>query len=312
VIWLNGGLTELQQQIASVELDILFYSAIGMDPKTYFLAFARLAPVQCVTWGHPVTTGIPNVDAYLSADSLEPTGAEAHYSEKLIRLGRLPTWYERPNVPEQALGRAGFGLPEDATLYVCPQSLFKLHPDFDDAVTEILRRDPRGLMVLIEGMSKNWGRLLVERLSRLLPDATDRVILLPRMSEDRFFDLVRVADIVLDPFHFGGGNTTYEAFAVGMPIVTWPGQFMRGRVTLGAYRQMGIDGPVATSPDEYVRLAVELANDRDARDRLGAQIRAASHQLFEDDLAIAEIETYLERALERARSTDREPARLGH
>ncbi len=40
-------------------LDILFYPDLGMTPLTYFLAFARLAPVQCVSWGHPVTTGIP-------------------------------------------------------------------------------------------------------------------------------------------------------------------------------------------------------------------------------------------------------------
>src|SRR5262249_14420081 len=52
-IWLTGDLTQHQQQIAAAELDALFYADIGMDAKTYFLAFARLAPVQCVTWGHP-------------------------------------------------------------------------------------------------------------------------------------------------------------------------------------------------------------------------------------------------------------------
>src|SRR5207249_4355624 len=105
--------------------DLLFYADIGMDAISYFLAYARLAPVQCVTWGHPVTTGIPNVDAFLSADVLEPPGAEAHYSERLVRLGRLPTWYECPIVPAEPAGRAALGLPADATLYVCPQSLFK-------------------------------------------------------------------------------------------------------------------------------------------------------------------------------------------
>src|SRR5215204_5161777 len=132
------------------------------------------------------------------------------------------------------------------------------------------------------------------------------------MSEERFFDLVRAADILLDPFHFGGGNTTYEAFAVGTPIVTWPGPFMRGRVTLGAYRQMGIDDPIAATTEEYVRLAVELANDRGARDRLGAQIRAASGVLFEDDRAIVEIEAYLERAVAEACSVAPEGAAVGH
>ena len=78
------------EQVAATELDVLFYADIGMDPTTYFLAFSRLAPVQCVTWGHPVTTGIPNIDDYLSSDVFEAPGAEAHYTERLIRLPRRP------------------------------------------------------------------------------------------------------------------------------------------------------------------------------------------------------------------------------
>jgi predicted O-linked N-acetylglucosamine transferase (SPINDLY family) len=72
---------------------------------------------------------------------------------------------------------------------------------------------------------------------------------------------------------------------------------MRGRVTVGAYRQMGIDGAVATTPAEYVQLAVGIANDRARRARLSEQILAASGALYEDDAAIREIEAYLERAI---------------
>ena len=306
---LEVDLAHQREQIAARELDVLFYPDIGMETATYILGLSRLAPVQCVTWGHPVTTGIPNVDAFLSADVLEPPGAEEHYSERLIRLGRLPTWYERPIVPAEIPDRPALGLPEDATLYVCPQSLFKLHPDFDAAIAGILRRDPRGRLVLIEGASENWGRLVRERLGALAPDVMDRVLMLPHLPEDRFFGLLRAADVLLDPFHFGGGNTTYEAFAVGTPIVTWPGALMRGRVTVGAYRQMGVDGPIASSAEEYVEIAVALANDRAWRTRLGEQIQAAAGCLYEDDAAIDEIEAYLERAVADAAAR---PASAGH
>jgi predicted O-linked N-acetylglucosamine transferase (SPINDLY family) len=198
------------------------------------------------------------------------------------------------------------GLPEDAIRYVCPQSLFKLHPDFDEAVGEILRRDPRGRLVLIEGNSQNWARPVKERLAAALPDGLDRVVMLPRMSEGRFFDLLRAADVVLDPFHFGGGNTTYETFAVGAPIVTLPGAFMRGRIVLGAYRQMGIDGPIAATPEEYVELAVGLANDRAWQARLSEEIRAAHPALYEDDGAVQALEAYFERAVAEAAADRRE------
>ena len=63
----------------------MFYADLGMDIRTYFLAFARLAPVQCVTWGHPDTTGIPNMDYFISSDLIEADGAEKHYSETLYK-----------------------------------------------------------------------------------------------------------------------------------------------------------------------------------------------------------------------------------
>ena len=68
VVILPKKLKPARQEIADHSLDILFYLDIGMDPLTYFLAFSRLAPVQCVTWGHPVTTGIPNMDYFISSD----------------------------------------------------------------------------------------------------------------------------------------------------------------------------------------------------------------------------------------------------
>ena len=73
-------------QIAALELDILFYQDIGMEPFSYLLALARLAPVQCVSYGHPDTTGIPNMDYYVSNDLYEPPGAAEHYSERLVEL----------------------------------------------------------------------------------------------------------------------------------------------------------------------------------------------------------------------------------
>jgi hypothetical protein len=57
-----------------------------MDPATCALAALRLAPLQIAGWGHPVTTGLPTMDLFVSGELLEGQGAERHYREKLIRL----------------------------------------------------------------------------------------------------------------------------------------------------------------------------------------------------------------------------------
>ncbi|MEW5944437.1 MAG: hypothetical protein AB1710_11420, partial [Pseudomonadota bacterium] len=98
-------------------------------------------------------------------------------------------------------------------------------------------------------------------------------------------------------FHFGGGNTAYEALAVGAPIVTWPGAYMRGRVTYACYRKMGVMNCVADSPDQYAELAVRLGCDRSFREEIRAKILASNSALYEDAGALRELEKFFVDAL---------------
>src|SRR5208283_4608013 len=117
---LSPGLETAREQIAECELDLLFYADIGMDPFTYFLAFSRLAPVQCVTWGHPDTTGIPGLDYFISCEDFEPEGSETQYSESLVRIKNVPNYFYRPAAVELTGSREirkRVGLPGDDRLY---------------------------------------------------------------------------------------------------------------------------------------------------------------------------------------------------
>lgn len=297
-----------RQMIATLELDALFYPDIGMDPLTYFLAFARLAPVQAVSWGHPVTTGIPNVDYFLSSRLIEPENAQDHYSEKLVEFEHLPSHYYRPKV-EAGPSRAELGLPTDASLYICPQSLFKFHPDFDHVLGELLRRDPKGQLVLISGASRHWDSLLQARFTKAFPDVVDRVGFMHRLPNAWFINMLDMADAVLDPPFFGGGNTSYESFSVGAPIVTWPGPFMRGRVTLGCYQSMGFTELIAQSTEEYISLAIRLAHDSEFHRYCKNEILRRSDALYENSASVKEIENFFRNAV--ATATETTPRKLG-
>lgn len=290
---LEAGLQPPREQVAGHRPDVLVYPDIGMDYVTYFLAFARLAPVQCVTWGHPVTTGIPSIDYFLSCDSAEPPGAAAHYSERLVRLGGLPFSYARPAAPDPAKTRADFGLAEDATLYFLAQNLFKVHPDMDAALRRILERDPDGRLVLLEGHYPEWGRRLRARFARSLYGAQDRVVFLPRQTHDDYMRLLALADVCLDSFPFGGGNTTYQALAMGTPVVTLPGDFLRGRLSLAIYCHLRVLECAATTVEDYADVAVRLGTDGAWRDRVAKQIGMNLHRIFDDPVFLEEAERFL-------------------
>lgn len=301
----RGFIPETNQALARkiiehAELDVAFYTDIGMDITTYFLAFHRLAPVQCVTFGHPVTTGIPNMDYFISSVDMEPDDADDHYTEQLVCLNHIPTFYAKPDNTGK-YSRADFGFTDEDNLYICPQSLFKMHPEYDFIFKGILENDPKGKIALLDGATKIWQEQLMERLTQTVgPDILDRLVFLPRMPREKLIGLMAAADVMLDPIHFGGGNTSLEAFAVGTPIVTWPGGYMRSRVTSAALKAMGVEGLIVPTHQAYIDKAVELATNPVERQRVSQQILERCDVLFENNDAVRELEVFFKLAVEEA------------
>ena len=291
---LDRHLARAREQIAALELDILFYQDVGLEPTSYFLAFARLAHVQCVSFGHPNTTGIPNMDYFVSNDLYETQDAQHHYSERLFLLKDLPTlaYYEKPTRTARSVDRASLGLPENATLYVCPQALFKIHPEFDRMIGGILRSDPRGMLVLISGNFEHWTHLLRARFEQTIPHMASRIVFLPTMNRSVFLELLATSDVILDTLYFNGMNSSLECFAVGAPVVTLPTRFQRGRHTQAMYRKMGIVDNIARTQEEYVDIAVRLGTDRDYASSMRSRILARCDVLFENKEVIEEFERF--------------------
>lgn len=292
VVTLPDNLAAARQRIAELELDALHYTDIGMSRLLYFLAFARLAPVQTTTWGHPDTSGLGTIDYFLSAEPLEPGGAEAHYSETLVRLPRLNVCYQRPAAPAHG-DRARFGLPDGAHLYVCAQTLFKLHPDDDDLFARLLREDPAGLLVFISGRDAHWNERLITRIGRAHAGVVERIRFLPAMGHGDFMTLLATADVLLDARYFSGGNTSYEAFALATPVAAWDdAPFMRGRLTRAMYHAMALPQFCAAGDDAFVALAQSLAADPAARRAASAAIAGQAGALFDDAAAVRVLEGF--------------------
>ncbi|HEY6720435.1 MAG TPA: hypothetical protein VI363_02255, partial [Burkholderiales bacterium] len=282
-------LGRVREAIESSALDVLFFTDLGIDPLTYFLAFWRLAPIQLVTWGHPVTTGIDTIDYFVSADTLEAQGSETQYTERLIRLpGYYQPRYLRPMLDGPRKSREELGLPAGKHLYSCLQNLFKLHPEFDAAIQAILECDPEAEIMLLEFVRAGSMEQLRRRFERTLGALASRIRFVPRSAHRDFLQYVAAADVALDPFHFGGGNSSCEALSLGIPVVTLPAFQLRGRFTLGLYQEIDLDCCVANSAEEYVEIALKLGQDAEYRKSVSERISARCARLFDrPDAALA-------------------------
>lgn len=284
------------KRILADELDVLIYPELGMDAHSFLLAALRLAPVQCMAWGHPVTSGLPSIDYFLSCRDAEPPDAAAHYREKLVLLDGLGVSYPRPRIPALKQ-RKDFKLPEDKTLYLCPQSLFKLHPDFDPLLAGVLLQDADGVLVLFEADNPALTHHFIDRLSKAFThlglDPQKRIIVLPYLRHPDYLALNRLCDVMLDPYHWSGGNTALDALASGLPLVTFEGRFMRGRQSAAMLRQLGLECLIARDADDYLRIVDSVVHDGDFRDQVRSTLRERADTLFNQAKAIESLQRFL-------------------
>ena len=283
------------KQIISDKLHILVFTDIGMSPQITQMSGLRLAPAQCTAWGHPITSGSPTIDYYLSSDLMEPEKAQEHYSETLIRLPNLGFSYEKPELPEKIKTRLDYGLREDAILYLCCQSLFKYLPHYDWIFAEIARHVPQSQFAFL-----SYNNSVNEKLKKRLQRAFEQVnlnseeycIILPHQSWVAYLNLNLVADIFLDTLQWSGGNSTLEAIACNLPVVTFPGEFMRGRHSYAILKMLGVTETIAKNEQEYIEIAVKLALDTEWRKSLIQKISESHDNVFNDKVCVAGLDNF--------------------
>jgi uncharacterized protein (TIGR03032 family) len=287
-VLLPRDLKQAIQKLRDLKLDVLLFADVGMDSLTSTLAFSKFAPVQAVTWGHPDTTGSSSMDFFVTSRDLEVDDSADFYVEERLIMPTLGSLYDRPERNKIPKTRSQLGLPEDGRLYLCPQTLFKFHPEFDEAIVAIFDRDPEAYLILLKGQVSEWTHRLSRRWRRSFPKKLDRVRFLPAVGREDFLDLLAASDVVLDPYHFGGGNSTMECIAVGAPCVTRPGRFLRSRISMALHRQIGVNELIVHSNESYADLAVRIARDSDYRRSLHGRLLSGAESLYDNDTAVAD------------------------
>ena len=295
----NTDVDKLINQISQDNLDVLIYLDIGMEPKIQILSSLRLAPIQCNTWGHPVTSGFKNIDYYFSSDLMESHNSQKNYSEKLIMLPGLGINYNFPDLSN--IKRHDILNKPDTTIFFNLQSLFKLLPQDDHIYLDILKKYPKSYFWFIHGVENSVTSIFKERISKLFEkegyDFEKYSYFHPKCSQEEFFGLVEASDIILDTFNWSGGNTSLEAISLNKPIVTCPSKFMRGRHTYSILKILGIEETIASSKKKYTEIAVKLASDITFRNSIVNKIKKHKNILFNDQKPVRSLEDVIRNKL---------------
>jgi protein O-GlcNAc transferase len=289
-------------QIISDRLHVLVFLDIGMQPQMTQIAGLRLAPIQCTTWGHPITSGLPTIDYFLSSALMEPENAQKHYSEQLVCLPNIGISYAKPIIPGLTKKRSYFQLRDDAVVYLSCQSLYKYLPQYDCIFAEIARQVPQAQFVFLSNPSLHITEKFQQRLQRAFAKyglkSENYCVILERLDQISYWHLNLVSDIFLDTFNWSGGNTALEAIACNLPIVTCPGELMRGRHSYGVLKMLGVTDTIAIDEAEYIEIAVKLGLDPEWRNSIVNQMIDRHSYVYDDKTCVEALEAFYQRVVQ--------------
>lgn len=292
------GLHAWINTIRDDQLDILLYPEIGMDPMCCKLACLRLAPVQVNSWGHPVTSGLPTIDYYLSSELMEPPDAEKEYTEKLIRLPHLSINYDPPKrtiLPE--ITRETISARKDAVLFWCCQVIYKYLPQYDWVYAEIASRVPHAQFVFITIQTESEAtQIFKKRMKKAFEakglDPDLKLVFLAGLNADQFSTTASLCDVGLDSIGWSGCNSTLETLAQGVPVITRPGKSMREKHSEAILKMIDVPELITTDIESYIERAVLLGCDKEKRRQLSERILKNINKAYHDTECVKALERH--------------------
>ena len=294
-----GGIDSLEDAVKQVSkhgLDVIIFPEIGMHQLTTQLANLRLAPIQIATWGHPETSGLSNIDYYISAELLEGENSSGHYSEDLIKLPNLGVYCYSYSGSVNEPNLASLGIDENRPILVCPGSPFKYQPKYDDLFVQIVKKIPECQLVFFE-FSKFTTGTLIGRLKIVFDKAglnsSNHLKVLPLLDTKNFRGLLNKADVYLDTIGFSGFNTALQALEQNLPIVTIEGKFMRGRLASGILKRIGLNSLIANTIEQYAEIVQKLVFNSDFNFQTREHIAKNKASLFMDKSPIIAFQEFI-------------------
>lgn len=269
--------TQVAGMIREDAIDILVDLA-GHTSNNRLMTFARKpAPVQVTYLGYPNTTGLSTIDYCMTDTVADPAGAGNYYTEELAYLRNGFSCYQPPDnapavtpLPARDNGVITFG---------SLNMLGKIDEEVIRVWCNILREHPASRMLIFRDELR--GKVKDQYFRAFVAQGIDgnRVELVNQSASGKsHMDVYENIDIALDTFPWNGHTTSCEAMWMGIPVITLYGKSHAGRLCASVLDQVGLSQLIAKTPDDYVRIAVDLAGDIGKLETLRGNLRETMDQ----------------------------------
>ncbi|MEQ1824403.1 MAG: tetratricopeptide repeat protein [Pirellula sp.] len=266
----GNSLDEIARIIRNDGIDILVDTTMHMNRSKLGVFAMKPAPVQMCWLAYPGTTGLTTIDYRITDPHLDPPGLfDQYYSEESVRLPDTFWCYD-----PLTSGPHVNGLPAKTNGYItfgCLNNFCKVNVPVLKLWARVLHAVEASRLVILanEGAHRDrtLRRLEAEGITR------DRVDFVCHQPREKYLECYHRIDICLDTFPYNGHTTSLDSFWMGVPVVTLVGNTVVGRAGLSQLMNLDLPELIAKTPDDYMRIASELAEDLPRLERLRASLR---------------------------------------
>ncbi len=246
------------EAILAREPDIVFHLGVGLTVTAIALASLRLAPIQCVSYGHTATTMSPTIDYMVLPEDFVTTPTP--YSETLLLLPWAAFPYTPRIVNESVKPKTALPAKGETLRIAVPASVMKINSFLLAALAQIAAAADRPVEFHFFPLgARGIAYFYLEReIKRQLANAVVHM----EAPHDLYMERLSACAFFLCPFPYGNMNSIIDCLSLGLPGVCLDGPEAHAHADVAFFKRLGLpDELAAGSVEAYVAAAAKLVND---------------------------------------------------
>ena len=252
----------------------IYYPDIGMTAPSIMLSNVRIAPLQLIGTGHPVSTWGSQIDWFVGGqltDRLD--NPEQNYTEKLLLLPGYGAVHQLPTYQMRGQKKA-----VNKIVINCPAYAQKVNPTMVRTWRRVFDRvkDKVIIRLFAGGVLSTFAAYLPFLIRLRQGCGVDLPMeVVPNLAYDIYMQAMEEGDLACDSFHFGGSNSVADSLHLRKPIVCLEGKYWYNRIGPAMLRDIGLEKElVAKNEDEYVDKICRLVEDDGYREDVTNRLKA--------------------------------------